>query len=674
MCDDLVLTAAHVVAGADDVRVRFAAGKPTGWTAPATVDWTHAGFDVAILRLELPENAPPAPAVRFGRFSDDHAAAVVPVSALGFPRWKRRIGPDERSFRDTHLATGTVALLSNSRTDKLEISVTPPRDDESSSPWEGMSGAAVWTQDRIVGLVVEHHAAEGPGHLTAVRLDKMLTADGGWRTDLADLLGMRGETELRDVVPRPTGWLTMSGYRERAQDLAPTGPLRDRDAELSDLAVFCAGREPYMRWQGEPWAGKTALMSTFVLDPPAGVEVVSFFVTARMVAQADSNAFTDALLEQLAILADEMLPPDLTPAARDNLRRALLRNAAERVGEAGRRLVLVVDGLDEDQGAVPGSPVPSIASLLPKHPPGGVRIILASRPDPPIPTDVPPDHPIRTCPVRTLSVSPHAQKIESLAQRELDEVLVGYEDDRNVIGMITAAGGGLSVSELEQLTGRGHADLVRMLCGVFGRTIARRTNPDRVHDEVLTFTHESLRVTAVERLGEGLLASLRERVHRWADEYRMRRWPPDTPTYLLRSYPLMLRAQQDWVRLADLAADRRRHHRLLELTGGDAAALADIKAAQDLILSQPEPDLGAMAVLASVRSSLVDRNMHIPVELPALWVRIGNHTRGESLAHSISDPDPRTTGPDRGGTGRSRESGRGVRRVDRRPHHLSTAT
>jgi hypothetical protein len=34
-------------------------------------------------------------------------------------------------------------------------------------------------------------------------------------------------------------------------------------------------------WQAQAWAGKSALLSTFVLHPPAGVRVVAFFITAR---------------------------------------------------------------------------------------------------------------------------------------------------------------------------------------------------------------------------------------------------------------------------------------------------------------------------------------------------------------------------------------------------------
>ncbi|MCH6159908.1 hypothetical protein [Streptomyces marispadix] len=57
--------------------------------------------------------------------------------------------------------------------------------------------------------------------------------------------------------------------------------LLDREEELAELVEFCAGDQRYLWWQAAPWAGKTALMSSFVLEPPSGVDVASFFVTRR---------------------------------------------------------------------------------------------------------------------------------------------------------------------------------------------------------------------------------------------------------------------------------------------------------------------------------------------------------------------------------------------------------
>ena len=89
-----------------------------------------------------------------------------------------------------------------------------------------------------------------------------------------------------------------SAYLEQVRDIAPDA-LIGREDELADWAEFCAGTEAYAWWQAGPWAGKSALASWFVTHPPAGVDVVSFFITGRLSGQADSDAFLDAMIEQL---------------------------------------------------------------------------------------------------------------------------------------------------------------------------------------------------------------------------------------------------------------------------------------------------------------------------------------------------------------------------------------
>ena len=78
---------------------------------------------------------------------------------------------------------------------------------------------------------------------------------------------------------------------------------------------------------------------------------------------------------------------------------------------------------------------------------------------------------------------------------------------------------------------------------------------------------------------------------------------------------------------------------MLDLTGGDAAALAEIRTALELIAAQDDPDLVAALRLARHRDDLTDRNTNIPPFLPAVWATLGHPTRAEALARSITDPD-----------------------------------
>ncbi|MFE6488740.1 hypothetical protein ACFVGN_38230 [Streptomyces sp. NPDC057757] len=86
-----------------------------------------------------------------------------------------------------------------------------------------------------------------------------------------------------------------------------------------------------------------------------------------------ATAYTAALIDQLTVVAGREPTTDGSPSVRAGERRLLLREAAERVTREGGTLLLVVDGLDEDQSLAPGGTGTSIASLLPERPPPGVR-------------------------------------------------------------------------------------------------------------------------------------------------------------------------------------------------------------------------------------------------------------------------------------------------------------
>jgi hypothetical protein len=239
---------------------------------------------------------------------------------------------------------------------------------------------------------------------------------------IATALGATGEelTEVRRLasLERPDPhWWARSGYLQKVRDIAPDGRLRDRDDELALMTAFCAGSAPYLWWQADPWAGKSALLSAFVLDPPPATDVVSFFITGRLAAEADSSACVDALIDQLAALIGEKPPASVSALSRDADRRRLLRMAADRAAEAGRRLVLVVDGLDEDTGARPGTGLASVAAILPKAHHDALRVIVASRPSPALPADVPPDHPLRRCRPMLLGRSPSTTSARRPSQR-----------------------------------------------------------------------------------------------------------------------------------------------------------------------------------------------------------------------------------------------------------------
>ena len=651
----LVLTAAHVVAGARVVKVRLDVGQPAEVDVLAAGWWAdpvgHHGTDLAVVMI-----APDATAgrevepARFGRISE--GMAVLAVQAFGFPRFKLRGDAADGGlgvFRDLEQVTGHAPVAANRRQGTLAVYLDDPApatpEPGGSSPWAGMSGAAVWAAGRIVAVVAEHHLGEGTGRLTARRIDRAY--DQMPERDLGQLVTRLGLPAfaggLSDVVPIGPSDFVLSAYLEQVRDTAPDA-LIGREGELAEWAEFCAGPDPYAWWQAGPWAGKTALASWFVTHPPAGADVVSFFITGRLAGQADSDAFLDTMIGQLHVLgpAGENLP--VVARARVGVWLSLLASAAAQAGERGRRLVVVVDGLDEDNaGAAPLRERPSIASLLPRRPPPGVRVIVTSRPDPGLPDDVEDGHPLRTCTPRRLPVSQVAEDLARRAQQELRDLLAGEQTGIDVVGAIAASGGGLTRSDLSALTGTPPRKLDPILRGVSGRSLETRAPTDSRDAStdpalrVYLFAHETLRTTAEEQLGDELARYL-EGIHDWIGSYAACGWPDSTPGYAVRGYPGLLTTTSDTTRLSALARDPRRHQFLSRATGSDYAALAEIRTAQQLLAGQDVPDLQALVELAVYRHAISIRNRTIQVGLPAVWGRLGRFAHAEALAWTITSP------------------------------------
>jgi hypothetical protein len=251
----VVLTCAHVVQGASSVQVRFNAGREQERKFEAFTAWDHAGIDVAVLTFgpggdraepheshgpgepgDLRESGDPhesresGPLVRpepFARIGDQ--AVRLGCEAKGFPLFKYR-PPPEGPLRDVAHIQPECVPHANSRTRTLELEVVPapdpaadPRPPEHREgrymPWSGMSGAVVFSGGRIIGVVTEHHPAEG-GRLTASRVDtwKQLVGDDDLFRRLEDLLGsILDPAALPDAAAPPVH--LPEGVRTHRQEL-----------------------------------------------------------------------------------------------------------------------------------------------------------------------------------------------------------------------------------------------------------------------------------------------------------------------------------------------------------------------------------------------------------------------------------------------------------------------
>lgn len=653
-----VLTAAHVIAGAVAVTVRDAGKR----SYPAEVDAAFVGDpdgpgpDLALVEVDaLPGDG--YPPLGLGRAVRDSAVPVVieRCHAFGYPGFAESYVPVPS--RDSVQAVGVIAPLSKVTRGLLSVVVSiepaalsPERTRSGESPWSGMSGGPVVAEERLLGMVVEHSLAEGSSAITVVPLTA-LEADPVqplWGPGVRDpaawwrRLAVGGLADLHPVPTPPpapeTAEKRTSAYLAQVARIAPA-ELFGRAKELDELAEFCTAPDsgPYLWLRAPAWVGKSALLSWFVLHPPPGVRVVSFFVTARFASQDDRIAFADAVLEQTLALRGQPVPPLLTESTRDAHMLTQLNEAAAVSLARGERLVLVVDGLDEDRGADGHS----IAALLPARPIAGMRVIVTGRPNPPLPPDVREDHPLHDpATVRTLAQSPHAALTRASTQRELKRLLTDQSGDRDLLGFITAAGGGLTARDLAELTARQAWQVEDRLHATAGRTFLTRAGTWQ-NQETYVLGHEELQNNAVSLLGDEALEAYRQRLHDWADVYARRGWPDDTPDFLLQGYFRLVQTTGPLARIVGLVTNPVRQARMLARSGAESAAAAELTMTQDAILAREPPDLAVMATVSVHRDVMVRRNRNISADLPALWARLGAFTRAEALAQSINDPEQR---------------------------------
>ena len=378
---------------------------------------------------------------------------------------------------------------------------------------------------------------------------------------------------IQRLAERPAGAsqtrAVVADHMEVVRDLAPD-PLEDREREIAELTAFVHGvPDAWYAMEAGMISGKTALMSSFTLNPPSDVHIVSFFVRRLGGDGNDWRSFSFVAGAQLAeILGDEYTERVSEPASQNTEFRQLLRRAATacQSDKNPRPLVLFIDGVDEDSyyedPDAPGAK--SILSLLPRHLPEGVKLVTASRPNPRMPEDI-------VCNasrvVVSLNPSPIAQ--EKINQKDIETF---FKSDLAVdIGAFLAAcGGSLTVDELRQLIARRrHVDnvpsrdvkacvdhspgrmLMRVNVGFGDRPIPSYTLG---HDAVLRAVLRELSPDLFggdEGVGdEAWWAESRERVllpyyqdiRGWVKKCADRGWGCNTPNYLLSEscFELML--------------------------------------------------------------------------------------------------------------------------------------
>jgi Trypsin-like peptidase domain len=661
-----VLTACHVVQDVTSIGVWLGAPPELVSEEGVGVDigrvLTVPAADLALLPLGELAGDPLCEPALFGRLDRD-PGPPVPVAAAGCPRFKLRPAPDRPGvlLRELDYAIGSIAALSDAKTGRFAFAVDvapgPDSEPDKHSPWEGMSGAAVWASGRLIGVVGQHHPREGLATLTVCPVEQLFGSASedqleAWRTALPQLPTVE---DLWLATPPTLKKIEVVRARRAVEALAPR-VLIGRGAELAALEAFTSS-DLRWRWiQGDAFAGKTALMAWFALHPPERVDITACFL--RRASGEDTAEYAlDVLTRQLALLADRRgyLPPP-SVSERNNDFADLLEEATRACAERDRRLLVLIDGLDEYD---PTSASLDLADWLPgdRMLPDQAMLLAASRAGADV--RLPPAHPLCRF-VQHITASEAATEIQHAAHAELDRAARAPGGFLlPLLCCLAVSGSGLTVSDMAALLKRRGRDadiseIEAQLSSSLGRSLIRLPNLEGTGTPVYAFAHDTLLTEARSRFASDL-RTYEDLLDAWASDYADRGWPSDTPQYLLAPYTRELaRRARDLAtpdasrgkamsgaldRLSALARSPSRQAFLLRATGTDYAALTEIKTVLSLSAELEVPDLTALVELAIYRHAISIRNRSIPAQLPIVWVRLARFDHAEALASTIADPD-----------------------------------
>ena len=428
------------------------------------------------------------------------------------------------------------------------------------------------------------------------------------------------------------------------RDLAPD-PLEDREQEIEELETFVRGSEDaWYALEASMVSGKTALMSSFALNPPDDVHIVSFFIRRIGGDGNDRESFALVMGAQLGnILGCEYIE-DVSEGRRPVEFHKLLRQAATacRSSAVPQTLVLVIDGLDEDSyfEKSDGQDAKSILSMLPKCLPVGVKVITAARRNPRLPEDVQCDAKRK---VVSLKPSPIAEKFINIKDIEK---FFRASMAVDIVAFLAACGDALTVKDLTKLLVmyRGRKILPHDVSMYVDRSPGRILDSvdisDCNHEVVAYRVGHDLVMQAVIRMldpdsfGEGdeagdlrrlavirdnALAPYRLTIREWVEECADRGWGCSTPSYVLSDpcFDLMLAGKEDVLRSAQIVFRRGRYEELKRRSGSRSSVLRTIDRGYFKVLELncgevPEGVLGALLGVAELRSHFARTGAYLP--------------------------------------------------------------
>ncbi|MET0939036.1 MAG: trypsin-like peptidase domain-containing protein [Gaiellaceae bacterium] len=273
--DRTVLTAAHVVLGVAEVKVR----GPDKHPLKAVVEPEWVGdpdrFDLALLEVnDLADDFPHLRVVVVDR--DVTSGEHVEAWSVGYPRFQvtDRDG-DGRLMRDTAEVRGSIPPLSDLASRFLSLKVeNPPRDlppqkkTLAETQWSGMSGAAVLSGDSLIGVVSEHAERRGPSDITVTPLDFLSDPDRQ-PANASEWWARLGVSNPSSLTRVPVAVPVEETADRRVVGSPPVGSLelwQDRDGLRHDLKELLMKGEHIISVVGRRGVGKSGVVTKVLAD------------------------------------------------------------------------------------------------------------------------------------------------------------------------------------------------------------------------------------------------------------------------------------------------------------------------------------------------------------------------------------------------------------------------
>lgn len=397
-----------------------------------------------------------------------------------------------------------------------------------------------------------------------------------------------------------------------------------REAELDTVSARLGSADgpDVVVIEGDAFVGKTAFVTALGKDlESGGVQVIYFYVSERT--SDTAHDFLGVALGQVLTLLGE---PRLVPT--DHASRRILFDVAwqrllDESSGSGKRVVMLVDGLDEQQR----SAGPMISDVLPGSYTPHVRLVATSRPSPEL-------RPPRGARVTHIGLAASERSASDAAgvgeviRRALltpgaDRVLACLVAARAPIGTADLA----AVADVEQL-------VVRHAFGPLERHL-RYTEVDNERRIALGHVEYSRRIQT--EVGKGALTAANGRFVAWAETWRAGGWPSNTPVFLLDSAAMTFVLNGDLAAAGALLYDRGWISRAVAALGTPFAVYPALRAAQ-LALAAHQPAAIALGMnLAVVRHEIAHESPVAGDDAIRALVVAGKSELAETIGRAQSD-------------------------------------